>query len=271
MGRFVRFLECNVSDPIFDRLQFFPNITGIHANGLEPCHIDTLLQLARIRQFVYTRAGVRWKKQDWGNMSKAWQVLETLELRAATRFRPNSVRAPLHELALLHTLKWRNCPRLSPNSIPYIRPHTLRTIVLDGVERVKKGFFEVLIGEHAQSLQRLQIERCGELLRALIPVHEAQRLEYLTAHTRTYDTPVELDDQLPASLIEISLDDPEFSAVQALKFLRQRSGGPLKRLSVFIYSVGFSDWERVRLEALELGIMFYVTKTVFQFGREIEG
>lgn len=268
MGRFVRFLELNVSDPIFNHLRLFPNITGIHVSDLEKCHLATLLQLSRVRQFVYARdrqPGVRWAKCHWARLSKAWQSLETLEFRrCVSPFRPGDT-TTLHQSTLLHTLTWRDCPRLSPNCIPHIRPHTLHTIILDGVGKVKKGFFRTLIGEHAQSLERLHVEHCGDLLSASIPIYEAQRLQYLSIHTRMYGWLVTINGRLPTSLIEISLDQPGYRSVRALKFLRQRSGGPLKHLSVSLdYFSPHSDWNKVRAEALGMGITFSAIKTSFQ-------
>jgi hypothetical protein len=178
---------------------------------------------------------------------------------------PHFKREP-HRLTSLHALTWRNCPSLGPKFIPYLRPHTLRTTVLDGVERVESGFFQVLIGEHAESLQRLHIERCGDLLNAYIPARKAQRLQYLSVQTRMSRVPVAINGKLRASLIEISLDYPGFCCTQAMTFLRKRSGGPLKRFSVFFALIEGSGWEEVRNKALGFGITFSITKTHFQVG-----
>lgn len=97
------------------------------------------------------------------------------------------------------------------------------------------------------------------------PIHQAQKLQYLSLHSSIYGPLVTIDDKLPSTLVEISLDQPMFRPAFAIRFFQQRKGGPLKRLSVRLdEGSAIFDWGKAGLRGAEMGIKFRSTIVEFK-------
>lgn len=149
-------------------------------------------------------------------------------------------------------------------SIPPVRPHILRTIILEGRQGAEPDVFEYLFEQHGRSLQRFELRDLQDTpLVALSLLYRAPQLQYLTLLTNSAakDEVVcaALDERLPSTCIEITLDPLDCTPATAIGFIQQRSRGPLKILDIGVKhgSGSESQWQEVQDTAWGLGIAFY--------------
>lgn len=76
--------------------------------------------------------------------------------------------------------------------------------------------------------------------------------------------------ELPATLIEISLDNTDSTPQQAAGFLRRRAGGPLKLIHMGCVAGKSGEWGRVREVATSLDIAFQAQGNSWQIPTPLE-
>lgn len=184
-AHFRRFIQCIVQTPYLGRcvrqlrldsyaisyepspMGLFPDLTTVwyeRAIG-KTFKIQTLSWFAKLmsQRLIQLSANVTHfvseGLQSWVDISQGWPLLKTSEFRGTSHPFHQLPAQPIPLFPSLDTVIWRSGLILSMTSIPPVQPHSLHTVILDGMHGAEPGVFEFLFKQQGNTLQRLEV--CG--------------------------------------------------------------------------------------------------------------
>lgn len=217
-----------------DFFDLFPNVNAIWLRDLWPKRMHRLAQLQGITN-VKLDLDHETGLVPWRDLCEAWPGLEMLLIyhECAAFGYPSQTSNPLTSLRTLELLECRNT---TLNSIPIIAPNTLRTVNIESSEHVDGKVVERLFNQHSPSLESFSISsRHSIILSQPLSLVGAAQLRHFNIHSQsTATSPLVIEDTIPTTLIEVTIDWPSCTPEKAIGFLEGRGDGSMKLLDIRI-------------------------------------